>query len=95
MKILALEKELPGASAENYTKYAEAEARQVWQLIKENKIREIYFRQDQDCAVILLECQDTEDANHILETLPFVNNKLIHFELFALKPYPGLERLFK
>ena len=95
MKILALEKELSGASAEDYQKYAEAEARQVWQLIKENKIREIYFRQDQDSAVILLECQGVEDANQTLETLPFVKNKLIHFELLALKPYPGLKRLFK
>ena len=95
MKVIALEQELPGRSADDFTRYAEAEAHQVWQLIQEEKIREIYFRRDQDRAVILLECQDLTEAKEILATLPFVINNLIQFETIPLKPYPGLNRLFR
>ena len=95
MKVLALETDLPGATPDDFSRYAEEEARQVWQLIQEEKIREIYFRGDQNCAVITLECQDLDEAEQILGTLPFMKNGLIHFDLIPLKPYPGLERLFK
>ena len=94
MKILALETELTGATLEDFARFAEAEARRVWELIQEEKIREIYFRGDQDSAVIILECRDLMEAQEYLDTLPFVKNGLIQFELIPLKPYPGLERLF-
>ena len=93
MKILAIEKEIPGITEEDFSSHAVAEARQVWNLIQEEKIREIYFREDQDSAVILLECQDEFEAGQILDTLPFVINNLIEFEIVPLKPYPGLKRL--
>jgi hypothetical protein len=95
MKIIAIEREVSGDRAANFSRYAEAEARRVWELIQEDKIREIYFRKDRDCAVILLECQDLEDAKRLLNTLPFVKEELIQFDLIPLKPYPGLERLFR
>lgn len=94
MKILALELEISGASSEDFQKLADAEARRVWELIQEEKIREISFRRERDSAVILLECQDPEEAEGILATLPMVKNGLIEFELVPLKPYPGLARLF-
>jgi hypothetical protein len=94
MKILAFEVELPGVDPDDYARYGEAEARQVWGLIQEEKIREIYFRRDQNSAVIVLECRDLDEAIKILGTLPFVKNGLIRFDLVPLKPYPGLERLF-
>ncbi len=94
MKILALEHEIPGATSEDFQGVADDEARRVWELTQEEKIREISFRRDQDRAVILLECLDPEEAEKILATLPMVNNGLIEFELIPLKPYPGLARLF-
>ena len=94
MRILAIEKELPGKTEADFPNHSKAEAHQVWKLIQEEKIREIYFRRDQDSAVILLECQDLKEAVNILDTLPLVKNNLIQFELIPLRPYPGLERLF-
>lgn len=94
MKILALERELPGATASAFSANAKAEAAKAWELMQSEKIREIYFRADQDCAVIVLECRDRTEAAEILKQLPFVKNGLIEFELIPLKPYPGFERLF-
>ena len=94
MKILALEKELPGSTASQFAELAEAEARQVWELIQEEIIREIYFQRDQDSAVIVLECDDLQQGQQILDTLPMVRAGLIEFSLIPLRPYPGLARLF-
>ena len=95
MKILALEQELPNALAEHYQKYAKSEARKVWALYQAGVIRESYFRADRNEAVLILECQTVDEAREVLSNLPFIQNKLITFELIPLKAYPGFERLFK
>ena len=94
MKILAIEQEIAERSPADYKKVAKSEARRVWELIQEDKIREIYFRSDENTAVILLECEDLQEAKKTLDSLPMVHNGLIDFELIPLKPYPGLARLF-
>lgn len=94
MKIIALEKELPGSTPEQFKELAAAEARRVWELIQEELIREIYFREGVDSAVIILECCDLQEAGEILDTLPMVEAGMIGFDLIPLKPYPGLARLF-
>ena len=94
MKILAIEKENEGINPDEFKKYAEEEAVTVWKLYKSDKIREIYFRKDENCAVIVLECENISEAKKILSRLPFVKNELIHFDIIPLKPYPGFERLF-
>jgi muconolactone delta-isomerase len=94
MKIIALEHELPGATAEKFQRYAKAEARQAWDLHQAGSIRELYFRADRNEAVLVLECTSVEEARNILSALPFVQNELIEFELIPLKAYPGFERLF-
>ena len=95
MKILAIEKEFEGKTAEDFQPHLEAEARQVWELYKNGVIREIYFRADKKSAIIILECKDTEEAEEKLATLPLVRENLIYFELMPLAPYPGYERLFR
>lgn len=94
MKILALEHELPDAPADKFQQYAGDEAKKVWALVQAGVIRETYFRVDRSEAVLMLECMSVEDAQSVLSTLPFVQNKLITFELIPLKAYPGFERLF-
>lgn len=94
MKILALEHELPSATAEGFQEYAVAEARQVWALVQAGVVREANFRADRSEAVLVLECPSVEAAREALSTLPFVQNQLITFELIPLKAYPGFERLF-
>jgi len=95
MKILAMEYELPDAGAQQFHKYAEEEARKVWGFHQAGLIRELYFRVDQSTAVLVLECDSTEQAEGILAELPFVRDGLITFDLIPLKAYPGFARLFK
>lgn len=95
MKILALEHELPGGTAEKFQQHARAEAARVWELYQQGIIRELYFRDDRNEAVLVLECEDVESARQILATLPLVKHGLITFELIPLKAYPGFARLFQ
>ena len=94
MKILALEHELPNATAEQFRQFAVAEARKAWELHQAGIIRELYFRADRNEAILVLECASVNEAQEALSTLPFVQNKLITFEVIPLKAYPGFERLF-
>jgi len=94
MKILAIEKEMPGVSDTDYQPYLEAEARKAWELHQEGLIRELYFNDDH-CAVLLLEAQDKAHARQIVDQLPLVQQKLIDFDLMVLSAYTGFERLFR
>jgi len=95
MKILALEKELNNAGTIDFRKNAKAEAKALWQLYLNGIVREFYFQKDENLAVLILEAKNKQAANKELSKLPFVNKKLIEFELIPLKPYPGFKRLFK
>lgn len=94
MKILAIETEVPGIPAEAFTPHLRAEAKRVWELYLAGVLRELYFRQDRDAAVLVLECEDVEEARTVLGTLPLVREGRIAFELVPLVPYPGFSRLF-
>ena len=94
MKILAIEKDVEGVSPEDFKPHLKAEAQKVWELQQENIIREIYFRQDEPSAVLILECNNVKEAKEILDTLPLVKENLIEFEIIPLIPYPGFARLF-
>ena len=94
MKILALEHELPGATADQFQQFAKTESFKIWELHQSGLIRELYFRADRDEAVLVLECASLTEAQEILGTLPFVQAGLISFEVIPLKAYPGFSRLF-
>jgi muconolactone delta-isomerase len=94
MKILALEKEIPGFRAEQFKPHLKAEAMCVWDLQQQGVVREVYFRQDRSEAVLVLECADAAEARRILATLPLVRSGLIEFDIIPLIPYPGFARLF-
>lgn len=94
MKIIALEIKNPKTSTESFSRYAKEEALRVHELWQDGFIREMYFRDDQDAAVLVIEDEDTESARNKLNRLPFVKHGLISFEVIPVKPYPGFERLF-
>ena len=94
MKIIALGSDIPNTKQDDFTPYLDHEARRVDELMKEGYITEIYFRADRRDAVIMLECQDIDQANALLQTLPLVQRNLITFELIPLASYTGFERLF-
>jgi muconolactone delta-isomerase len=94
MKILAIEKEMPGFTAGDFKPHAKTEAAKVWELYQAGIFRELYFRQDRPEAVLVLECASVAEANEVLSTLPLVKAGLITFEVIPLGPYPGFARLF-
>jgi hypothetical protein len=95
VKIIAIEREREGTSAADFQTFLQDEAKAVWQLQQENIIREIYFREDLNTAVLVLECASLSEAQRTLARLPLVQKNLIEFELIPLRPYPGFSRLFK
>jgi muconolactone delta-isomerase len=95
MKILALEKEVPGVSDEQFTEeILGAEARKAWELYQSGVLRELYFSADKDEAVLVLECESTDEARRALSELPLVCAGLIDFQVIPLVAYPGFARLF-
>lgn len=94
MKILALEQERSGVTAEAFKPHLKAEAARAWELYQAGVVREMYFRQDRSEAVLVLECADVAEAEAALNTLPLVQAGLITFEIIPLRPYPGFARLF-
>lgn len=95
MKILAIERDVEGVQDSAFTgQVKKAEAARVWELYQAGVIRELYFRQDQTSAVLMLECADVEEAGRVLSSLPLVAQGLIKFEIIPLAAYPGFARLF-
>lgn len=95
MKILAIEREVPGIRDDAFTPHLlRAEALRAWQLHRSGAVRELYFRADRHAAVLVLECDDTDAARALLASLPLVEQGLIDFEMIPLAAYPGFERLF-
>jgi muconolactone delta-isomerase len=94
MKILALEKEVPGVQLEQFQPYGIEEAARVWSLYQQGILREIYFNGETHEAVLVLECTDRQEAEALLATLPLVIAGLITFEVLPLIPYSGFARLF-
>jgi hypothetical protein len=94
MKILALEREVPGVPDEAFAPHLRDEAARVWELHQAGIVRELYFRADQDAAVLVLESENVAAAEEALATLPLVREGLIRFDLVPLRAYPGFARLF-
>jgi muconolactone delta-isomerase len=95
MKILAIEKEVSGVKDEQFTSaILRIEAERAWELHQAGIVRELYFRQDRQEAVLVLECKDTTEAQAVLASLPLVKAGLIAFDLIPLAAYPGFSRLF-
>lgn len=94
MKILALEKPVADVTSNQIKPFLKAEAARTWELQQAGIIREIYFRQDERTAVLILECATVDEAKSFLDTLPLVREGLITFEIIPLAAYSGFARLF-
>ena len=94
MKILAIERPIPGVNESAMKPWLKAEASRAWQLYEGGALREAYFREDRAEAVLVLECKDAREAQQLLATLPLVKQGYITFEVIPLRPYPGFARLF-
>jgi len=94
VKILALGRDVPGVTDEQFGPHLKAEATRAWELHQQGVIRELYFRADEDAAVLVLECGNLAEAERALASLPLVREELIAFDLIPLRAYPGFARLF-
>jgi len=94
MIVLAIEHEQPGLTPTHFQPHLRAEALRAWQLHQSGSIRALYFCPERSAAVLMLECDDLDEARRLLDTLPLVQAGLITFELLALAAYPGFARLF-
>ncbi len=94
MKILAMERELPGVQPDQFAQHLKPEALRVWGLYSSGALREMYFTRDGSEAVLMLECSDEHEAVRLLDELPLVRAGLIRFDIFPLVPYTGFARLF-
>jgi hypothetical protein len=94
VKILAIEKEVPGTLQDDYKPHLRAEAQRAWELYQLGVFREMYFDRETHSAVIVMECDSIDEAKEHLGTLPLVREGLIRFEVMGLEPYSGFSRLF-
>lgn len=92
MKVLAIERELKNITFNNKGSLLKKEAQHVLDLQFKEVIREIYFTENKT-AVIILECDNKEDALSILDDFPLVKNNIIAFNVFELHSYKGFKRL--
>jgi muconolactone delta-isomerase len=93
MQILAIERELRAIDPREHHDILREEAACVWRLKKRGVIREIWFTAADRRAVVLLECASEEEARENLASLPLVRERLIDFDVFALRSYDGFDRL--
>jgi hypothetical protein len=95
MKILALEVEnYPVNWSEIEPALLRSEAKRVYDLQHQDLIRQIHFRADTRSAVIEWEADTVETVSSLIADFPLVKSGLIHFDIFALIPYTGFNRLF-
>jgi hypothetical protein len=95
MKILAIDKTLPGVTFEQIRPHLKEEAKHAWDMYKSGVYRELYMRGDRPGAVIIMECDSIEDARKDLAELPLVKHKLIEFDVIPLQHFSPFEQLFQ
>ena len=94
MKILCLDRPLPGDTFEKYQPHLLDEVRHVWQAYKNGIVREIYSRQDRPGVAIILECTSVDEAKEAFADFPLVRAGLIEIDAIPLGPFLNWEMLF-
>lgn len=95
MKILAISRNIEGAVQEMNFGLFEQEIKDVWQLYAEGFIREFYAKANEHGVVLVLECENTDEAQKRLQELPFVSSGIIEFEYIPIEHFSLLSILFK
>lgn len=94
MKYLAIEIEIEGVDWNSSEVILKEEAKTALKLFEQGLIREMYF-DEENCAVLILECQSKAEVEQTLAQLPLVTAEMIKFEIRELKPYTGFSRLLE
>jgi muconolactone delta-isomerase len=83
MKVLAV-----SHNSADPTPQVEDELRRVAELQRSGVIEEIWLKADRSGAVVVLDCDDADDARRQLSTLPLVENGVTSFDVTELVPIP-------
>jgi len=94
MKYLATEIEVEGVDWSNSEAILKEEAKVALTLFEKGLISEMYF-DEENCAILIMECQSKTEAEEALQQLPLVKTGMIKFVINALRPYTGFSRLMK
>ncbi len=84
MKIIAVDRILPTATEENIRGVVIKEALHTWLLYTKDIVREMNFRKDRPGVVLVLECENAQEAKRILSTFPMVKAGVIDFEIIPV-----------
>jgi hypothetical protein len=84
MKILAIDRILPTATEDKIRGVVIKEALHIWMLNTKEIIRELYFRKDRPGVVLVLECENVQEAKRILNTFPMVMSGIIDFDIIPV-----------
>jgi len=84
MKIIAIDKILPTATEDAIRGVVIKEALYIWMLYSKEIVREAYFRKDRPGVVIVLECENVQEAKRILSTFPMVKAGVIDFDIIPV-----------
>jgi hypothetical protein len=94
MKYLATEIEIENVDWSNSEAILKEEAQVALTLFEKGLIREMYF-DEENCAILIMECLSKTEAEEALKQLPLVKTGMIKFVINALRPYTGFSRLMK
>ncbi len=94
MKFIAIEREVKSISTSHTANIYKSEAEHIYSLYEKDIVREIFFTEE-NCAVIIMECDTIDNVRQIISTLPLVQAGMIEFEIHSLLPYRGFRRLFE
>jgi hypothetical protein len=92
MKYLATEIAIEGVDWNNREIILKEEAKVALHFFEQGLFREMYF-DEENCAVLILECKSKQEAIQIVAQLPLVSAGMINFNIRELKPYTGFSRL--
>lgn len=74
--------------------YIKPEAEKVWEYYKTELLRSIQYIADMSGTVMMLEAESLDAVRAAINELPMVQNEILDIEIFSLKPYTGIEKLF-
>jgi hypothetical protein len=94
MKIIALSVPGPTPDPKKLEERAGEEARNAWELLKTDVVREAYLRKDKPGVGVVLEASTGKAPETAPSQLPFYRHGFIRFNLAPVGPFTNFERQF-
>lgn len=65
-----------------------------WKLMKDDRIRELYWRKDEMGSVVVLEANSQSEAESIVNSLPFAKKGYISFKVIPVGYFEPYEAIY-